>query len=100
MTLCRILADGGREQVFSSQTDDGGRLSAFIDPQGIDTTATYELVLSTAEYWSSLQQLDKTTQTVDEVVMRFRMPDPHARYHMPFILGANGYSVWWSQPEV
>jgi 5-hydroxyisourate hydrolase len=31
-----------------------------------------------------------------EIVLRFAMPDPASRYHMPVILSPHGYSVWWS----
>ena len=82
--------------VFQAQTDPGGRLSQDIAPDVIDIDATYELVFHTGPYWAA-QDIPRTgPQIMDQVVLRFRMPDPDARYHMPVILSPNGYSCWWS----
>lgn len=88
------LASG--EVVFAAQMDSGGRLSQDIPPDQIDPDATYELVFATGPYWADRNVPRTGTQIMKEVVLRFSMPDPHGRYHMPLILNPNAYSTWWS----
>jgi 5-hydroxyisourate hydrolase len=33
---------------------------------------------------------------LDEIVIRFAMPDADAKYHIPIIMSPNSYSCWWS----
>lgn len=87
------------EILFETAMDSGGRLSKEVDPGLIDTTASYELVFHTGPYWESQPHPGPGVRAIEEVVIRFSMPDPDARYHMPVILSPNSYSVWWSQPE-
>ena len=100
ITLTCISGQEMRIPVLSGETDTGGRFNASIEPANVDTSAIYELVLDTGSYWVPGPGNGSSNQTVNEVVMRFQMPDPDARYHIPFILSPNSYSVWWSQPEV
>ena len=88
-----------RHEVFASETDAGGRLVETIEPGNVDQTATYELVFATGNYWANHPAPRDGAQIMKEVVLRFEMPDPEARYHLPVILSPNGYSVWWSVPE-
>jgi len=87
------------EVLFEAAMDSGGRLVQEIEPAQIDVTASYELVFQTGPYWASQPHPGSDVRAIEEVVIRFSMPDPEARYHMPVILSPNSYSVWWSQPE-
>lgn len=82
--------------LFSSKTDEGGRLSEEVDISASAADATYEMVFETGTYWEASDMLRETSQIMSEIVVRFRMPDPDARYHIPVILSPNSYSVWWS----
>jgi 5-hydroxyisourate hydrolase len=84
------LASG--DVVLSSVVDAGGRLSATIAPDQIDTGAIYQLVFDTGPYW----QARKRPATIAQIVFRFSMPDPDGAYHMPVILNPNSYSMWIS----
>lgn len=99
VNLVSLLANGTRQAVFNLQTDAGGRLVEVIDEASIDSSLTYELVIETADYWKSQGGEQSTIQTVTDIVFRFQMPEKSARYHMPFIISPNNYSVWWSAPE-
>ncbi|MGY8998083.1 MAG: hydroxyisourate hydrolase, partial [Alphaproteobacteria bacterium] len=88
------LASG--DVVFAGQMDSGGRLSQEIPPEQIDPKATFELVFATGPYWAGRDVARSGQQIMNEVVLRFSMPDPHGRYHMPLILNPNAYSAWWS----
>jgi 5-hydroxyisourate hydrolase-like protein (transthyretin family) len=82
--------------LFDSRTDDGGRLSEEVDISAASPDATYEMMFETGPYWQARDVARKTPQIMTEVVVRFQMPDPGARYHIPVILSPNSYSVWWS----
>ena len=96
VTLTRVASDGTRKLLFETATDDGGRLMQEIDPGEILPGVTYELVLRTAPYFAALGLPRPGMQIIQDVVVRFEMPDPAARYHMPFMLAPNSYSVWAS----
>ena len=82
--------------LFDSKTDDGGRLSEEVDISASGSDATYEMVIETGPYWEASDVSRETLQIMSEIVVRFQMPDPDARYHIPVIISPNSYSVWWS----
>ena len=94
VVLLRLDNAGGRHVVFESATDEGGRLSQAVTVE--ETGAEYELVFRTGPYFAALGMKPTRYQIINDVVIRFRMPDPEGRYHIPLILSPNGYSVWWS----
>ena len=67
-----------------------------IDPAEIVSGATYEFALATAAYFADYDLPRSGMQILQNVVVHFEMPDPAARYHMPFMLAPNSYSVWAS----
>lgn len=94
VTLTRCGAD---TPLFVTQMDDGGRLSQEVDLSDADPDTTYELVFRTASYWQSRGYPKDGARIFGEVVLRFAMPDPNGRYHMPIILSPNSYSAWASR---
>ena len=85
-----IEVDG--QTIFETEIDDGGRLKQEIEPSKITPSSIYELTFETGQYW-----LERGfEQIMDQVVLRFRMPDPEGTYHMPIIINPNSYSTWWS----
>ncbi len=110
--LSRIDSNGSRRKVFHSQTDGGGRLLETLDSNLLVAGSTYELQLETGNYWQNKwlklqreqplqgqQSPDNANINCDQIIFRFRMPEDQARYHVPFIISPNNYSVWWSAPE-
>ena len=94
MTLTRLASDGGRELVLSAKSDNGGRLSVTVNTFA---NAKYEMAIACAAYFHD-QNLRRTgLQIVEDIVIRFSMPDPEARYHIPVIMSPNSYSCWWSE---
>ncbi len=80
--------------VFDTTMDDGGRLQQEVVAPEPD--ARYEMVFQTGPYWQPRVAQDHGTRIMDEVVVRFTMPDPNGRYHIPLILSPHGYSLWCS----
>jgi 5-hydroxyisourate hydrolase len=54
------------------------------------------MVLQAGAYFAARAPEKEGRQIVREVVIRFAMPDPEARYHIPLILAPHSYAVWWS----
>lgn len=84
-------------EVFATRMDAGGRLAQAVELAGADPADRYEISFATGAYWRARGIAHD--RLIDEVVLRFAMPDPDARYHMPLILSPNGYSCWASIPE-
>ena len=83
--------------LFSTHMDSTGRLQEKVSHAELNPDHRYELTFYPAPYWAD-QELEDT-HCIDEIVLRFKMPDPDARYHMPIIISPNGYSTWASVPE-
>ncbi len=82
------------ETVFDTHVDDGGRLLREVAAP--DPAARYELVFQTGAYWQDRVSDSHGTRIMDEIVIRFAMPDAEGRYHMPLILSPHGCSLWCS----
>ena len=96
VSLARIDAQGRRVVLFDRRTDAGGRLTERIDATHVDTSADHELVFQTGAYFAARGLELPGLRLQREVVIRFRMPDAQAAYHMPLVMAPNGYSVWLS----
>ena len=91
VTLTRIT--GTPEQLFSVDTDEGGRLSQQVDLTGADPCDLYELSFATGPYWAT----KGASPLVQQIALRLHMPDPEGRYHLPVILSPNSSAHWWSR---
>ncbi len=84
------------EMLFSTKTDDTGRLSQTVEITGRPSD-TYELIFRAGDYWRD--QGVAHSQLIEEIVLRLRIPDEHAHHHLPIILSPNSYSTWASAAE-
>ena len=93
VTLIHVDMDEGRQTVFSAFSDDGGRFT-----HDVDATAggKYEMLIASGAYFKGQVLPSDSVQILEEIVIRFTMPDPEARYHIPVIMSPNSYSCWWS----
>jgi 5-hydroxyisourate hydrolase-like protein (transthyretin family) len=95
----RLTSLASGETLFDTEMDAGGRLSRNVDLTGTDPASRYELTFETGPYWRARGAPSAGARTIDEIVLRFCMPDPDARYHMPLIISPHSYSTWASTPE-
>ncbi|MEM7213771.1 MAG: hydroxyisourate hydrolase [Pseudomonadota bacterium] len=96
VSVVEIAADGSRKTLRDTTTDDGGRFVEEFDITNTSPETTYEMVVVSSA-WFAKQDIPRPgQQIVTDIVIRFAMPDPDARYHIPIIIGPNGYSTWWS----
>ncbi len=89
-------SDGGtgKTLVFDVFADVEGRICESIDSV---TGGELELVLHSADYFSKFIPEINERLIVKTVVVRFAMPDPEMRCHIPVMLSPHSYSVWWSK---
>lgn len=82
------------ETLFDATIDEGGRLVREV--ADLEPNARYEMVFQTGAYWEGRVGQTHGARIMDEVVVRFSMPDPAGRYHVPLILSPHGLSLWCS----
>ena len=92
----RLTRVGDTTPLFSTEMDAGGRLSQEVDLSGSDPSDIYELTFQTDAYWAARGLPRGDERIIGEIVLRFSMPDPNGKYHMPIILNPNSYSTWAS----
>ena len=93
VSLWRIGEGMGRHLVFKSQSEPAGR---FAEEVAVDSDAHYEMVVASGAYFRGRAPRQDSLQICEEIVIRFRMPDPDRRYQIPIIMSPNSYSCWWS----
>ncbi len=96
LAVFRINKGGGSVKLLDGRTDEGGRFVQEIAAEDVDIQADYELVLQTGDYFDAASLRSQAEQVLNQVVVRFNMPDADRRYHIPFMLAPNSYSVWVS----
>lgn len=96
VALFRIAVDGRRVTLFETQTDSGGRFSEKVADDEVDPSANYELCFKVGKFWRATRPEDNPGRIIDEIVLRFTMPDQSGTYHSPVIMSPNGYSTWMS----
>lgn len=82
--------------LFDTFTNASGRISESVDLAEASEASVFQLVFDTGPYWAKQTGPRPISGSIDQIVLRFRMPDPARTYHMPVILSPNGYSVWLS----
>ena len=93
VTLIYIDVDERRQTVFSAHSDEGGRFTHDVDAIA---GGKYEMLIASGNYFEGQALPRDGAQILAEIVIRFTMPDPEARYHIPVIMSPNSYSCWWS----
>ncbi|MFT5664363.1 MAG: 5-hydroxyisourate hydrolase [Urechidicola sp.] len=94
--LIRICQSGERETLLQTSTDEGGRFSEKLSLSAEECANRYELVFQAGAYFESQDLPLSGVSIMQEVVIRFTMPDPSGQYHIPLMLSPNSYSVWCS----
>ena len=92
----KFVATREQKVVFYDTMDNGGRLFREISGVDLDKNEIYELIFDTGDYWRKRDFLAADFQIIEQVVIRFNMPDLEKKYHIPLILNPHSYSVWTS----
>ena len=87
--IYQIKSNGEKKVFYETKTDSGGRLLKEFKLNDEDCKSEYEMICKTGNYFSE-------KKIVSEISVKFKMPDPNKKYHIPIIISPNGYSIWWS----
>ena len=86
-----------KEKVFDVIANEEGRIA---EPVNADLTAEddaqYELLFHSAAYFKAQPATPVARQIMDVVVVRFTIPEPQERIHIPVVLSPHSYTIWWS----
>jgi 5-hydroxyisourate hydrolase len=93
ITLNRIEA-GGRTQVAEAVTNADGRTDGpLLEGAGLQA-GQYELVFAAGDYLRDSGQAGAGLLFLDEIPIRFGVPDAGQHYHVPLLLSPFGYSTY------
>ena len=93
VVLIHIESNGIPNKILTSKSDDGGRFSHDFNAV---VGGKYELLIASGSYFEGLRLPQVGTQILEEIVIRFSIPEANARCHIPVIMSPNSYSCWWS----
>ena len=91
----KISADGGRTGLFNTIANEQGRIAETVAVED-EKDVKYELIFHSAEYFSNQPDTPKSDQIMPEIVVRFLIPNPDGKIHIPVMLSPHSYSTWWS----
>ena len=92
----RITSETSREKLFDVIGNEQGRIAEAVEINQSDTSVEVELVFHSAAYWNAQPATPPANQIMETVVVRFAIPEPDDKIHIPVMLSPHSYSVWWS----
>lgn len=90
----RLTGSADKEQLFEVIANEEGRITEHVEIDPAYPDAQYELVFHSADYFATRTIQHK--QIMDVVVVRMKLPDADAKYHIPLVLSPHSYTIWWS----
>jgi len=93
ITLYRVMGMS-RQKIAETVTNADGRTDApMLEGAGF-TEGSYELVFSVAEYLRGTGQNSGEILFLEDIPIRFGVPDARQHYHVPLLISAFGYSTY------
>lgn len=93
ITLHR-LSGPGRVRIAEAVTNADGRTDSPLLSGESLVAGTYELVFQAGDYLRATGQAGDGVLFLDEVPIRFGIPDPGQHYHVPLLLSPFAYSTY------
>lgn len=88
------VSDAGRAQIGETVTNADGRSDAPM-LQGTEfTTGYYELVFHAGDYLRATGQATGDVLFLDQIPIRFGVPDAEQHYHVPLLISPFAYSTY------
>ena len=92
---CQLFRLGPTKRlIFDVIANDEGRIAESVVIDRDNRGAEFEIVFHSSDYFAKDFQVGASI--VETVVIRFRMNDDDARYHLPVMLSPHSCSAWWS----
>lgn len=93
ITLFRVMGEG-REKIAETVTNADGRTDAPMLQGAALTIGSYELVFGAGGYLRASGQASGAVLFLDEIPIRFGVPDAGAHYHVPLLISPFAYSTY------
>ncbi len=93
ITLYRISGQSHRK-IAEAVTNADGRTDGPMLEGAALKEGSYELVFSAGDYLRASGQAGEGVLFLDEIPIRFGVPDPAAHYHVPLLISPFGYSTY------
>ncbi|MGU9957270.1 MAG: hydroxyisourate hydrolase [Arenicellales bacterium WSBS_2016_MAG_OTU3] len=93
--LFRLHENRDKEKIFSVTASSDGRIAETVDLRSNESKGQYELEFNAAKYFAKMAVSGGKKQNMDVVVVRLKLDDDKAKYHIPMMLSPHSYSVWW-----
>jgi 5-hydroxyisourate hydrolase len=93
ITLYRVAGEQ-REKLAQTVTNADGRSDAPMLAGDALTVGSYELVFAAGDYLRASGQAAGDVLFLDEIPIRFGVPDAGAHYHVPLLISPFAYSTY------
>ncbi len=93
ITLYRISGQSHRK-IAEAVTNNDGRTDSPLLVGDTMAAGSYELVFAAGDYLRASGQAGEGVLFLDEIPIRFGIPDAGAHYHVPLLLSPFGYSTY------
>lgn len=93
ITLYRISGQSHRK-IVEAVTNSDGRVDAPLLAADKLTVGSYELVFAAGDYLRATGQAAEGVLFLDEIPIRFGVPDAGAHYHVPLLISPFAYSTY------
>lgn len=93
ITLYRLEA-GGQVEIAQAMTNADGRTDAPMLAGAALTVGSYELVFAAGDYLRASGQAQGDVLFLDDIPIRFGVPDARAHYHVPLLISPFAYSTY------
>ena len=93
ITLYRV-AGGRHQEIAQTVTNADGRTDAPMLAGAALTPGNYELVFGAGDYLRASGQAAGEVLFLDEIPIRFGVPDASAHYHVPLLISPFAYSTY------
>ena len=93
IVLYRVM-ENGREKLAETVTNADGRADAPLLSGAALTVGSYELLFSAGDYLRASGQVGEEMLFLDEIPIRFGVPDAGAHYHVPLLISPFAYSTY------
>ena len=94
VALYRISADGSRELINQTVTNDDGRCDQPVLEGKDFSIGVYELIFSVASYYRQKGIALPEPAFLNDVVLRFGIANEDEHYHVPLLISPYSYSTY------
>jgi 5-hydroxyisourate hydrolase len=88
------VSGNGHSKIAETLTNADGRTDAPMLTGPEFTTGSYELVFDAGDYLRASGQADGEVLFLDQIPIRFGVPDAEAHYHVPLLISPFAYSTY------